>query len=89
MSKRSYLLPYSILGLTTGCTLSYLTNKPEFAVICSSASVGLALLRDTNIENDENKNMQNSIIKATSIYVLGPMAFISACGIALAIVLKK
>jgi hypothetical protein len=88
MSKRSYILPYTVLGATTGLTLSYITNKPEFVIICTASSVGLGLLRDTNIENGENQNMQNSIIKATSIYVLGPMAFISACGIALAIMMK-
>jgi flagellar biosynthesis protein FliR len=89
MTKQSYILPYTILGLTTGCTLSYVTNKLEFALICTTCSIGLGLLRDANVENGESQNINNSVIKATSIYVLGPLAFISACGIGLAIAFKK
>ena len=86
---KSYLLPYTILGLTAGGTFAYTTDNIAFLPICFGCSVGLATLRDTNMTNNEHNNTSNTAIKAISIYVLGPLAIIISGGIALSIAYKK
>lgn len=86
---KSYLLPYTILGFTAGATLLYTTEKLVFLPICFCGALGLGMLRDANVENGESQNIGNNAIKATAIYILGPMSFIIAGGLVLSIVHKK
>ena len=86
---KSYLTPYVILGATAGGTFSYVTDNAVFIPICLGCSVGMATLRDANIENNEQNNKGNQLIKAVSIYVLGPLAVIVLGGISITIAYKK
>ena len=62
---RSYILPSCLIGITIGATLTYTTEKIEFAIISIPLSLGYGLLRDTNIANGESQNMTNALIKST------------------------
>jgi hypothetical protein len=86
---KSYLTPYIILGMTAGGTFAYVTDNLAFFPICFGCSIGMATLRDANIENNENNNTGNQLIKAISIYALGPLALIVSGGIAITIAYKK
>lgn len=84
---KSYLLAYLTTGLTLGCTLTYITDKWAFVPISLGIGLSCALIKDTNMKNNENQ--MNGVVKSVLIYTIGPLAFIAVIGIGLIIAIKK
>jgi hypothetical protein len=73
----SYILPYSLLGLSGGITLSYATEKYIFVPVGVLTGIGYGMIRNNNIQRlDEQKSGLDGALsfglKALTIYVLGP-----------------
>jgi hypothetical protein len=75
----SYITPYTIIGISAGSTLWWLTDKPQFIAIFGIAGVGFGMLRNTNIKHNTNTKQGSSLsnltsfgLKALTIWVLGP-----------------
>jgi len=88
----SYIIPYSLVGLSGGLALSMATNKFSFVPIFMIASIGYGMIRNTNIKNDNNQSTLSTLgsfgLKALTIYILGPSLLIIGGFTVLAISLR-
>lgn len=87
---KSYIPSYLLIGATLGGTLTYITNKPEFLVISVPGSIGMGMLKDANVHNnDSNSNVASAGLKGIALYTLGPFCCVAAAGIFIAIMFKN